>query len=237
MKVIKSTENGGYAKGNNIGLKFLAKYNPEYALILNNDVYFTENVLIECVNTYKKLGDKVGIISPLQLKPDNSIAYVGTLRCNSFLDDILSFSITYKKFSKKLEYKSNVKGDLMKVDIIPGCFVFIKFSLFEEVDFYDEDTFLFCEERFLYKKMQIVGKANYILMDCGYIHDHSHTINSEVAYLRQKKYYNDGQIAYTHKYRSLPYLKSILLKVAYQFFSCEIKVIAFLKKIKNGLQK
>lgn len=232
VDVIQSGENGGYAKGNNIGLRFLEKKNPDYALILNNDVYFDEDILTKCVQMYDELDD-VGIISPIQKKPNGEVAYLGTLKCNTFIEDLLSFSIIWGKLRRKRKYKVNRSNNLMAVDIIPGCFIFINYNLFKNVGFYDEDTFLFCEERFLYKKMQQNNKVNYIMMDCVYIHDHSLTINSEVAKLRQKKMYNDGQIVFCKKYRSFPRTKAVLLKAAYCIYSIEVKAMSFLKENSN----
>lgn len=234
VKVIQSDENGGYAKGNNIGLRALKEYNPEYALILNNDVYFTENTLKNCIDSYQKLSN-VGQISPLQMLPNKKIANLGNLKCNTFVEDILNHFVLYHKFSKrKIEYLPKVaENNVLKVDIIPGCFIFIRFKLFESIGFYDEDTFLFCEERFLYKKLSDIGYHNYLLLDDAYIHDHSLTIKKEVDIIRQKKLYNDGQVIYTKKYRTLPGLKSFLLRCACKLSELELFLIFFINRLKN----
>ena len=41
VEVIASPENGGFAKGNNFGLRYAKKYNPQYVCIINNDVLFS----------------------------------------------------------------------------------------------------------------------------------------------------------------------------------------------------
>ena len=40
IECIRTDENGGYAKGNNYGLRYAKKYNPKYICIINNDVHF-----------------------------------------------------------------------------------------------------------------------------------------------------------------------------------------------------
>lgn len=234
VDVIQSGENGGYAKGNNVGLRTLKKYNPDYALILNNDVYFSEKTLQNCIDLYAKLPD-IGQLSPLQQLPDGKIAKLGTLKCNNFLQDVLCHFWIYSKFCKgNISYTSNTSvNNLRKVDIIPGCFVFINYKLFESVGFYDEDTFLFCEERLLYKKLKNNGYNNYLITDDGYIHDHSLTIRNEVDSIRQRKYINDGQIAFTKKYRSFPLIKSILLKTAFKLSVLELYIIFFIRRFKS----
>lgn len=43
IKVIKSVENGGYAKGNNIGLKACLIDECKYVIVSNNDIIFCNN--------------------------------------------------------------------------------------------------------------------------------------------------------------------------------------------------
>lgn len=232
VEVLSSKENGGYAKGNNFGLKALKKYNPKYALILNNDVYFDEDALISCIEKYKSLPN-IGQLSPLQLLPNKVPAYLGTLRINTFLEDLLSYSFIWNKLKKKTKYISNTDyKNIRKVEIVPGSFIFIQYELFEKINFFDEDTFLFCEERFLSKKLSDKGYYNYIILDKGYVHDHSLTIKEEFNIINQKKYFNDGQIKYTLKYRNFPSFKVTLLKLVFNLFKLEIKLSYFLRKIK-----
>lgn len=230
VDVISSGENGGYAKGNNVGLRWLEQYTPDYALILNNDVWFDEKTLTICIERYNIL-ENVGAISPMQLLPSGEKAYVGTLRCNTFLEDITIHSPIINQLRKKRKYTSNTSDkNLMEVDIIPGCFIFIDFKLFKSIGYFDEDTFLFCEERFLYKKLNQRGYSNYILLDQGYIHDHSLTIKNEIDHIRQNKMYNDGQIAYAKKYRRLPALSVPMLRLACWLGNIERAMIHLIKR-------
>ncbi|MDE6048067.1 MAG: glycosyltransferase family 2 protein [Paramuribaculum sp.] len=233
VDVVASGENGGYAKGNNIGLRFLERYSPDYALILNNDVWFDESTIIKCIEQYETL-ENVGIVSPMQLNPDKEIAYMGTLRCNTIFDDIISQSILLTKLRGKRKYESNTDNpSLMMVDIIPGCFILINFQLFKDINYFDEDTFLFCEERFLFRKLNDRGYKNYLLLNEGYVHDHSLTINKEADAIRQKKMFTDGQIAFAKKYRRFPSLCAALLKAAFHLGCLESHLINTLKKKKQ----
>ena len=232
VSVIQAGTNGGFAKGNNVGLRYLQKINPKYCLILNNDVYFDEATLLNCIHYYEILPNP-GLVSPTQLLPTKEIANVGTLRCNTMIEDLLQYSLIWKKFRKKTKYTSNSDfSNIRIVDIIPGCFIFINYKFFQSIGFFDEDTFLFCEERFLYKKIFNAGHVNYMILDDGYVHDHSSTIKREVASIRQLKYYNDGQIIFTKKFRKLSCLKSFLLKLAFKIYVAELSLVRLIKKNK-----
>ena len=73
VDVIQSLENGGYAKGNNYGLRYAKRYAPEYVCIINNDVHFSWDTVDALLKIYGKL-DKPAIISPIQMLPSGKIA-------------------------------------------------------------------------------------------------------------------------------------------------------------------
>lgn len=231
VEVIQSEENGGYAKGNNVGLRALKKYDPEYVLILNNDVYFSENTLKTCVEQYQYL-ENPGIIAPMQYLPSGIPEKFESLKCHTFFKDLLIYSLIYSKVKKPHRYYSNTRfSNIQNVDIVPGCFLFLKYKVFEEINFFYEGTFLFCEERFLYKELINRGYKNYILLNQKYIHDHSHTIKSEVSIEHQKKLLHEGYLIYTKKYRRFYRLKKMLLNVAYYINKYEIRLLLKLKSL------
>lgn len=227
--VIQSGENKGYAYGNNVGLRFLERFDPDYILILNNDVYFESDLIQKCIDRYEHLPD-VGAISPVQYRPDGSVERIASLRCSSFIGDLLKYSLLYRKFSKNHLYYPNCSiGNVQAIDIVPGCFIFISFLKFKEIGYFYEGTFLFGEERFLHQRLKDRGYQNYIILDEKYIHDHSHTINSEVAKNTQLKLLNDGYCEYTKVYRKFPAIKIALLRLALKTFKFEMKLLAKLK--------
>ena len=64
VEVLSSEKNGGYAYGNNLGLKYLEKVgNYEYVAISNPDVFVDEDTLIKCLD-YLKEHNKVAVVSP-----------------------------------------------------------------------------------------------------------------------------------------------------------------------------
>jgi len=62
--VIKNKKNYGFAEGNNIGIRYATKeLNPDYFLLLNNDVIVNPKFLSELVKIGEKYS-KVGILGP-----------------------------------------------------------------------------------------------------------------------------------------------------------------------------
>jgi len=64
MVLIKNSKNYGFAKGNNIGIKWVLKnLNPEYIMLLNNDAIIDSECLTKLVNVAKS-SPRLGIIAP-----------------------------------------------------------------------------------------------------------------------------------------------------------------------------
>ena len=72
-----------------------------------------------------------------------------------------------------MKYKDTSGNGAMKVDIIPGSFMFSSFKTFRKMGFFYPNTFLFAEERFIAVKAKQMNLNNYILLEETYIHAHS----------------------------------------------------------------
>lgn len=69
ITLIKSPENGGFAKGNNLGI---ARAKGEYILLLNSDTELINNALYESVMVMR-VNPKVGVMSGKLLYPDGRV--------------------------------------------------------------------------------------------------------------------------------------------------------------------
>lgn len=205
-------ENGGYAKGNNYGLRKLKTYQPQFVLIINNDVWFDLQTVERCIARYRE-AERPGIVAPIQLLPNGAPARYATLKCPNFKDDVLQY-LGRNRWAKPIDYQSNCSHpDLLAVDIVPGSFLLGEYALFEAIDYFSEETFLFCEEAFLSRKITRHNRQNYIILSEHYIHEHSATIKSLHNLRAQYRFLLDSQIAYAKAYYSCPTLQIPILKV------------------------
>ena len=62
-KLIENKANLGFAEGNNIGMKYALESGADYVMLLNNDTYVDENLVVDLVKEIKKY-PKAGVISP-----------------------------------------------------------------------------------------------------------------------------------------------------------------------------
>lgn len=172
--LIKLESNMGFAKANNIGVDLARKkYNTDYIAVINNDVYIEDKLFIKKIeDDYKKynfdllgtyisspsndsfnpfpvLKDKDVVIKKIR-KSKKLIKYYN----NSFLYFFLNLYLNIKKlFNKQIVTDRNGK----KIELcspLHGCaIIFSKkyFKIFN--DAFDNKTFLFYEEEFLYKRI------------------------------------------------------------------------------------
>ena len=232
--VLQTGANLGYAKGNNFGLDYLDKHiQPDYVAILNNDIILPFNCFEKLIEKYKVL-ENPAIIAPKQL--DIHEREILPYPLNSFLTDCLSLFFITKLFHKyrALKYKDISGKGAMKVDLIPGSFMFSSFEVFKSMGFFYPNTFLFVEERFIAIKVKQMGFNNYILLDETYIHAHSKTINTVFSQIGKYKLLYNGWLEFTKVYRTYPNFKVWVLKNLMKLSIIEMK---FFHKVKNIFKK
>lgn len=223
VKIVQTESNGGYAKGNNWGLEFAAKYDPKFVCVMNNDVYFKMQQIEGLMKIYQSLPNNTAIISPIQKMPDGSMLDCSLIaQIPSFVDDLkkhLRMSVNKKVYEPNTPYPN-----LMQVEMIPGAFLFIKYNIFKQLGFFDNRTFLFGEERMLGQKIKNAGLVNYVVLNDYYLHNHSKTIDSEKNAQAKRKLKFDGQLLYTKTYRKNPIIKCFILRLVFSFREIIIKL-------------
>jgi GT2 family glycosyltransferase len=213
--LVRSELNGGYARGNNVGLKYMENCPPKYVCIINNDVHFTEKTIDNLINIYPLLPNAV-VISPVQKFPDDT-SPIDFNKINNLWQDILRYFPAQRLFKRKgLGYKQNCNiPNVEKVDIIEGAFMFVDYEKFKTIGFYDNDTFLFCEERIVARRVINAGYHNYYILHENYLHEHSNTINKEANSIRQLKLLHESTKVYYRNYCSFSELRCLILNIFY----------------------
>ena len=232
--VLQTGENLGYAKGNNFGLNYLDKHiQPTYVAVLNNDIILTNDCFEKLVEKYQVL-DSPAIIAPKQLDLNNKELLPH--RLNSYLDDCLNLFFIFRLFYKRnaLKYIDNSNQRVMKVDMIPGSFMFVAFEKFKSMGFFYPNTFLFVEERFIAIKAKQMNLNNYIVLDETYIHAHSKTINTAFSHIGKFRLMYLGWLEFTKVCRSNGKLKAKMMKPLMKLSLWEMRLVY---GVRNTLKK
>ena len=168
VEVLLLNNNVGYAQGNNEGIKFLLnKYDFQYTVIMNPDVIIEQSGTIDgLIDSLCRYDENVVGVQPLVAGMDTDILaemQVNIRKVFTYSDMLVNSSWVLKRIFKEkykrslyLQERPYTKEILFEVP--SGAFFIIKTDAFENVGFFDEDTFLYVEELILGYKLKKIGK-------------------------------------------------------------------------------
>ena len=211
--VLKSNKNGGYGYGNNIGIKFaIKKYKKCNIIISNPDIEVTDDT-IKQMSKYLNNNSNVAIVSPV-IKEHGSLNR-GWKLSSGYKEMLLSVPLIGRKLKNKIiGYKNSYyKKDESKVDVISGCFFMIKSDIFKEIDYFDENLFLYYEENVICSKIKKLNYDIVILNYCSVIHNHSVSIDKSHNKLSKYRILKESQMYYLDNYAKCSNLSKKLIQI------------------------
>ena len=190
--LISNTENLGFSKGNNIGVK---QAKGEYLCILNPDTVLPEDCFTELLVFHKELQNPGAI--GIQLI-DGSGEFLKESKRNVptpkvALMKLLGNCTQYYN----LELNQNEKG---KTDILVGAFMFMKTSLYRQVNGFDEDYFMYGEDIDLSYRILKAGFQNYYFGEIQAVHFKGESTTKDQVYLN--RFFNAMYIFYKKHFKN-----------------------------------
>lgn len=220
VSVVKSNENGGYSYGNNVGIRYLLKHNPhiKYISIMNPDVKIkNESDYLKILNVLCN-NENIAVCTGTQIY--NKYAY-SSFRNHWKLPNKINgiYDVSFiNYFFKRKEYPLEIIDNYSFVDVVSGCFFTIKRDVFEKINFFDENVFLYYEENILASKLRKENLLTAICVESFFYHNHitnyglgiSQQLQSKKITMKSKKYF-------LKKYVSANRFYSLLISV-FNFF-------------------
>ncbi len=193
--LIRSSRNDGYAAGNNIGLRYAYENGYNYAFIMNNDVLIDDRKMVDkLIDTFEK-DSSLGVVNPDIYGVDGKL-YNRDAKKPSFLD-LTVLANSYRKKGRKVKDL----GGYAYVYRPQGCCMMVDLEKMQEINYMDENTFLYCEEIILAERLD---KKNYKCACClttKAIHNHSKTVRSVMDKNKITKMNNNSFRYYLKEYR------------------------------------
>lgn len=211
--VVRSDRNGGYAYGNNFGVKYLITDTTiEYLLILNPDVIIDENAISDLV-CYLRKHEKVKLVSNLCVDTGCDKT-VQAWKLFDFKAALMSMLITTRKLflPRLVEYTpEQLSQSELIVDTLSGpCLLFEK-KAFLEMGMFDESVFLFCEENMTAHRLKKLNYQSALINTSKYYHQHSATIMKTLKSEKKKSIImNVSRDIFMEKYIQPKGLKKLL---------------------------
>lgn len=236
ISLIEAKTNGGYAKGNNIGLRHLIKVDKcSICFIANPDITFEENSFNEILNCFEKY-DAYGVLTCRRIVSDGTKLRQFWKLPN--YKDILSdkFFIFRKKHQRNEIYKIDSDMDLIEVPVAPGAFWAVRSDLLKKVNFLDENTFLFYEENCFAKRIEktsarigLVTKAEYCVLAGKASTDEMKRNGKMMKFLLASQRY------YVRQYLNISGFKLFVYDILCIYNSFELKISGFIKNKKGNV--
>ena len=177
--ILQALDNGGYSKGNNIGIKYLLNHTDvEIICISNADVKFDEDFVKKILSDFKKYKN-FAVLTGLQMNPEGGIAehpfweeyiikryFKMQILTLWPLNHILKRNIDSYYAQQKLKQKK----EFFQVGAVEGSLFFIRSEVFEKIGLLDEKVFLYNEENILAKKIKAIKSKIGVDTTVKYIH-------------------------------------------------------------------
>ncbi len=201
IQVRRSEGNYGYAYAINYGCKQLMEHFREdcNVIISNSDIVIYKESDIEKLITCKS--EEMAIVAPV-VKEAQGISRGWKLPTP--MKDALCNIVFIHRFLTKwlLHYGENhYKGKkLVEVDVILGCFFLMDTKYLREVDYYDEETFLYYEENIMAKKLKDIGAKTIVNTEVEVFHNHSVSIDKAFGKLKKIKMLKETQYYFQTEY-------------------------------------
>ena len=226
--VVSSGENSGYAKGNNLGAKAAKEiWNDDYYIFSNNDLRFDKPFSTDDLIRPFSENEDVSVVGPKVIGIEGED--------QNPLPDLTWKQMLFGHFLSLLPPKGMVKAKEIKnqsgrTTAVVGAFMCVKAEDFWSVGGFDENTFLFCEEAILAKRLEKIGKYMYYNDSVEIIHEHGTTVKNTIGIINSLKTDFNSRYYYAKEYCNANGFWLLLSKVNYG-------IVIFLFRIKKWLKR
>lgn len=213
---LKSKLNCGYAAGNNIGLRYAFNHGFKYAFILNNDILIKDSNLINKLLDVFRQDSNVAVVNPDVYSTDGHL-FNRDVKRPTFYDYTIGL-ISYKKKGRDIK-KINNYGYIYRPQ---GCCMIVDLMKLSEIDYLDENTFLYWEEAILAERLLKKGYLCACNFSTSIVHNHSKTVKSTFNIKRIININNNSFSYYLKMYRNY---NNLQIKICCFFNSLKLTIL------------
>ncbi len=231
LTLVKNKENGGFAKGNNLGIRHAT---GDIILLLNSDTYLTEDSIGKAAEHLQNKPD-VGALTVRLVYPDGKLQHTAR-KFRSIKNELLDLIrpllkvLPYKRRSQ-LMLNQYFHGDYNTYcDWVSGAFMMFRRSLLEKLPgkLLDERFFMYGEDQLWCYQFTRFGVRNYYLSDTTVVHIHGASTDADKQLQLLNKFITlELEIMKYRKGTSIYYQLFSLLFTAKEKMRYYIKVIAY----------
>lgn len=214
VTLIENKENVGFTKGNNQGA---ALARGEYLCILNPDTVVAEDTFSKLL-AFIQPRKQAGIIGVKLIDGSGNFLPESKRGVPTPWVVFTRFSGLYKLFPKRFGtyYALSVKeNETAPVAVLPGAFLFMKRSVFQEVNGFDEACFMYADDIDLSYRITKRGYINYYYPATTVLHYKGESTQKDNTYL---EHLQEALHFFYRKHFRTSRLPDIFMKTAIAFF-------------------
>lgn len=162
LYVLHTPENLGYARGNNLGARFLLQLFPTIhkLLVSNDDIAFVDDNVVETLAKTLDEHPNVGCVGPKVIDLQDNLCEPLYNKPNPWY--FVKRNIGEPIFGAKRFYEKH-HGEYKEGEawVVRGCFHMLRTEAFLNIGMFDPRTFLYWEEQILSYKLNEIGFKTY----------------------------------------------------------------------------
>ncbi|MCD5324129.1 MULTISPECIES: glycosyltransferase family 2 protein [Pontibacillus] len=215
IRLIKLNENVGFSKGNNIGVSYAKNEN---ILLLNPDTVLIKPGLEKIVGY---LNDKIGLIGCKLLNQDYSLqpsCYMFDTPINIVIEQFQIGRFFPDKYKKRFSPYLGDHNKKLYVDWVIGAFMIISKDLYDKVEGFSEDYFLYSEDMDLCYKVSQKGMKVLFTPDYEIIHIGGQSEANDSNTSNKFKKMLDSRLVFSKKYNHRRNMRTFLLSYTIKLF-------------------
>ncbi len=203
IMVVASDKNGGYSYGNNLGVDAVRKSGgADVIFIANPDVDVEEADVHMILEAFQKTD--YSVLTGIEFDINGRMSQPPVWSMNTYRDDLTGCFFLGRKLQKrKWPEVVNRNLSVQTIEIFKGSFLAVRMADFLDVGGFDENFFLFCEERVLSTRLKNAGKKIGLVTGAKYQHNHSTTINKTYKRKKQTQLLYESRLLYYRKYTDI----------------------------------
>ncbi len=203
IKLIENTENLGFSKANNQGVK---SAKGEYVCILNPDTAVSKDTFLKTLKFAESL-EKPGAIGVRLI--DGTGNFLPESKRNIPKPKVAFFKILGLKSKKNSYYANHIRDkESGEVAVLVGAFLLMKRKIYNEMAGFDEDYFMYGEDIDLSYKLMKAGYKNYYFGKTTVLHYKGESTTKDKAYL--KRFYGAMHLFYKKHFKGSDIFKSFV---------------------------
>lgn len=234
LKVVVNSDNKGYSSAINLGCKELIKDLKKCNIIISNaDIIINnEEDLKELLNHLDK--KNIGVVAPTIL--ENNKLNRGWKQPSPIVEIFLNIPYIHRFVRKNFVYynEEHYEKEISEVDVVSGCFFLMNSDTIKEVNYFDENVFLYYEENILAKKLKDVKKKIIVANKIIIIHNHSVTIDKNINKIKKYQLQKNSQYYFEKNYNNANRVECFFLKVTASITKLILLIYYKLLDLKNN---